>query len=621
MSDRLQAFVPGDLVVANERVCCDLVAEGRLELQCQICKYVLDKPKLLGCCGHHICEACVDTIQHSRIVNMRSCPFCKTKDFTTLLNKGILREINELKVHCPNFSNGCPWEGQLNGVWKHIDPDEPEAEGRCLFQPVKCKFPGCSYRPPRKDLHNHEAELCEFRSYTCKHCSVFTDTYLRVSTQHFPVCPDFPVACPRKCVSEFMPRSSVNEHLRSQCPLEEIACDYKSAGCNFVRSRKDMPVHCKAATQYHSKLLVEQNASLQLKLAKSQQQLEKVVEEQVAQNSRFQELLHQQGVEHQRQLSALERKLAELTNKVTSTNSAMEVRSAELKKESAEGKRKLEDKMSQIESLLAFQTNQITAEVNGIDSQITILKCSQEETNKLVSSVASNIEVTNQGVRDFDKLSKDLETVRLNQPAIVEALVDPTLNLLEVMRGDILANKSLMEDVRRDMEYVEKCITPQPPFAFTVSRYSERKLNREAYVSPSFYTHPRGYKVCMRVDVHSHDMPGDVYTPSSSGQISVYCCIMKGEHDDLLVWPFLGEIHVRIQNHLGDHNHFDKSIRYDENTGEKKSGRVVTGDKNYLHGFHQFISHQELSQNHDVNVQYLKGDAVDFEVIKVDAQS
>lgn len=544
----LEVFVPGELTAEGERICCSVI-EGDPELQCNICQYVMVNPIFLGCCAHHLCEGCLENIQQSKMQGKKRCPFCQ-QDFTTLLNQHLQKKVHQVKVRCPNNSKGlgCSWTGKLNEVMRHILPQAKE-DG-CLFQVVRCKYPECRTKILRKDLRKHESEVCQFRMYTCKFCLDVTDTYQKVTEVHFLVCPDYTVPCPNKCNSDYMLRSAVTEHLNT-CPYEEVMCDLVLAGCNMRCPRKDMQAHCKTASHYHNKLLLNQNAALQVKVADNEGQILRVIKQQEEQNSRVGELLRQQDLKHQQQLAILEVKIAEITGKTDGHHRAVTATM------SGDARKDFTEKVTRLEKKFAAESDQVRNELTGVISQVFQLKDSQEETGKKVAD-----------------------------------------------------NTSVVSSVQRNLEYVEKCITPRPPFAFTVSRFSEHKFNKEPFVSKSFYTHPRGYKVCVRVDLHG-----------MNNNMAVHCCIMKGEHDEALRWPFRGDIHIQIQNQLGDHHHYLKVIKYDDTTGGNKSGRVLTGDMNYCNGLNQFISHQGLGLDQANNCQYLKGDAVDFEVVKVDIRS
>lgn len=610
--ETFRAYVPvlatrDYLEPAADRLSCDVISV-RKELQCEICKYIMDRPKLLGCCGQVLCEKCVTSIQQSNISGVRCCPFCRSEQFTTLLHMGLLREINGLKVHCPNSSVGCCWQGELRRVVEHIHPSVNAASDQaCLYQIVKCKFPGCSTNLLRKNLHTHEKDLCEFRIFTCKFCLEVTNTYHEVVNNHFPVCPEYPVSCPNKCSSESICRSAVAEHLSVTCPLQEVACGYLPAGCRVRGPRRDMDEHCKNASGLHNKLLVEQNAALQEKLSESHQHFLGAIQKLEEQNSRFEEILREQDVKYQRQFSSLENRIIDMASESKRQQSTSSSAAAATAAATAATTEELKEQITALKK-------QVVTEVGDITSELYMVKDLQDENRKAMDKMESKVE----GIDGkCAQLSSNLDIMQVslqvsqsdNMESMVVQHLEPTLAALEELRGKVTGNQALARGVQQDVQYIEKCFTPQPPFAFTVSRFPERKFNKEPFVSPWFYTHPRGYKLCMRVDVYGVD-----------NHIAVRSCVMKGEHDEHLRWPFRGDIHVRIQNQLGDHTHFVKIISYDETTAENKCGRVLTGDKNYLHGFSQFISYVALGLDQTNKCQYLKGEAVDFEVTKVELQ-
>jgi outer membrane murein-binding lipoprotein Lpp len=309
-----------------------------------------------------------------------------------------------------------------------------------------------------------------------------------------------------------------------------------------------MPAHYEAASHHHNKLVVNQNTALQVKVTEQEQQLLRVIQQLAEQNSKFNELLRQQGLKHQQhqqqlttQVALLEARVAEVSAKSEGLRRVVSANNM---------KKQVDEKTAKLEKNFSGEIGDVQNKVGDLLAKMVQLSDSHEVTRKEVSSVQD------------------------------------------------------------DLKYVEKSITPQPPFAFTVSRFSERKFNKEPFVSPPFYTHLRGYKVCVRVDLHG-----------TNNHVAVHCCIMRGEHDEGLGWPFRGDIHIHIQNQLRDNYHYMKVIKYDDTTGENKARKVVTGHMNYLHGFNQFIAHKDLGLDQANNCQYLKGDAIDFEVTVVVVRS
>ena len=66
------------------------------------------------------------------------------------------------------------------------------------------------------------------------------------------------------------------------------------------------------------------------------------------------------------------------------------------------------------------------------------------------------------------------------------------------------------------------------PYAeFTVTNISKRKEHNTTFYSPAFHSHNEGYKLQLEVE-----------RSSDQQHISIYAALLKGQHDDNLVWPF-----------------------------------------------------------------------------------
>ena len=76
---------------------------------------------------------------------------------------------------------------------------------------------------------------------------------------------------------------------------------------------------------------------------------------------------------------------------------------------------------------------------------------------------------------------------------------------------------------------------------------------------PPFYTHSHGYKFCVDVLPQGNQ-------DGKGTHVSIYACLMEGQFDDHLKWPFRGEITIQIVNQDGDHDHVEKTIHYNDDT-------------------------------------------------------
>ena len=81
----------------------------------------------------------------------------------------------------------------------------------------------------------------------------------------------YPVPCPNKCIRVYaIERQNLEVHLKEECSLAIIECDFLYAGCEVRLPRKDMPDHyLKANSVAHLSLVAAHDQSQQaLMLAK-----------------------------------------------------------------------------------------------------------------------------------------------------------------------------------------------------------------------------------------------------------------------------------------------------------------------------------------------------------------
>ena len=136
------------------------------------------------------------------------------------------------------------------------------------------------------------------------------------------------------------------------------------------------------------------------------------------------------------------------------------------------------------------------------------------------------------------------------------------------------------------------------PFTFDIPNFKQKKSSNSVWYGPSFYTHPRGYKMCLRVDANGN---GD----GKNSHVSVFLYMMQGEYDECLKWPFRGNIVVQLLDQVGNDDHH-VSINVPDNADNGFCQRVVSGNRS-LQGWgqHQFICHSKL-----LPIKYLRDDCL-----------
>ena len=138
-----------------------------------------------------------------------------------------------------------------------------------------------------------------------------------------------------------------------------------------------------------------------------------------------------------------------------------------------------------------------------------------------------------------------------------------------------------------------------------ITEFFECKQSSKTYNSQPFYTHPQGYKMCLKVFANGID-------EAFGTHVSVYAALMRGEHDQHLQWPFTGEFIIELLNWREDKEHYWMTLEIISDDGFDR----VTGKRKYgtSYGYPQFISHSSLPYNSTTNTEYLRDDCLRLRV-------
>ena len=136
------------------------------------------------------------------------------------------------------------------------------------------------------------------------------------------------------------------------------------------------------------------------------------------------------------------------------------------------------------------------------------------------------------------------------------------------------------------------------PVSFTMFGFQQKKISNASWYSPSFYTHPRGYRMCLRVNANGNGV-------CKGSHVSLYVHLMRGEDDESLKWPFRGEITVQLISNVEDHNNHTAIVHFTECRDDVFCRQVVSGERSSTgRGFHDFLCHSNLLPH------YLKDDCL-----------
>ena len=188
--------------------------------------------------------------------------------------------------------------------------------------------------------------------------------------------------------------------------------------------------------------------------------------------------------------------------------------------------------LTTLQSTIKTLKDELEQEQHSIDS----LSCSVNELEGVVAELRC--------VQDQAKASKDIYTATIKE---VQALpIPPAIGI------------------------------SYPPITFTIDKFKKRKATNDRWLSPPFYTHIGGYKMCLSVFPNGHSCVCGEF-------VSISIHFMTGEFDDHLMWLFPGGIFtITAVRQRG--NKSSKSVHIEMNGKRTRQMRVKQIDGSYGFG-------------------------------------
>ena len=528
----------------------------QFQSECPICLLILREPRLIDCCGHNYCEACIERVGKDG----KPCPLCNEPGFTTMANKGLKRTLHEFRVYCPHRLRGCEWEGELGKLDEHLNSDPlPERQLKgCPFAAIECLH--CKEGIRRDKIAGHQLERCPQRPYTCEYCAEYKSTFEDVAHSHWPECKFFLLPCPNECTpsGSGLQRQDLDLHVKEECPLTVVQCELHHAGCNVTLPRKDMAEHMKKDSIAHISLLAAENHRLSKRLFEK--------EEQIC-------LLTQQNSELEGKKT---KQSQDLREKVTS--------------QSQELTRTKQELMQTKYELMQISTSQ-SLELTRTKQELTRTK--QDLTQELAQKVATQSQ-------ELTRVKQELTQKATSQDQELKA------QLKKAQRQTI---DRLQTQQQRDLRELRTEVEMQHivPVTIKMAAFDELKKTATRWQSRPFYTGMGGYKMYLNVVANG-------YGTGQGTHVSVFTCLMRGEFDSHLKWPFRGTVTIQLVNQLEDKEHHKDSNTYKDAT---PGTAQVDGEQSHGWGNSEFLPHSELGLSVANNRQYLKDDCLIFRIVSI----
>ena len=644
-----------------------------MQADCPVCLLVLREPQQVMCCGYSYCQNCIQKIK----LDGKSCPNC-SKEYDTFPDKRLKRTLYALRVYCVQRRLGCEWEGELGELDRHLNlqpPPEKLLEG-CLFSEVECTL--CLQPSQRRYLQAHQSDDCPKHPFAGQHCNQHEVTFQEVTQSHLPVCLSFPLSCPNNC-DLVLQHQELEQHVRYDCPLTRVQCDFHIAGCGEYFARKDMPSHISENIVGHMSHLqlymsTHPGANIAECMGLMVGTIHKIVIENMHTRSQLHEAkeelreTHDQLRESHDQLYQLRQshdqlheshdQLRESHDKCLDEHSTAQSRELNSQEKNPQLERAVrthitcekQEKRIDAEHVAMTQYHEmVSQQVSGLQESLaqqkdelttmmTMMKASEEkldkslattETKFQISLATSEAKLQRSLVISEEKLQASLAKQQTKCSDENKQLRQAISEQERKQQENEATMTALKDDFSHKIATSEHNIHDQE---FTLTLY-QQTLERVTCTGelPFDFTMTE-FKSKKTNDVNWYSPPFFTHThgyrmcirvdangcgDGKGTHLSMFAYLMQGPYDDDLLWPFQGTITIQLLNQLEDGNHHKYTINFTGITDPTIINRVTSGERaDSAWGTHTFLPHTQLDLNSKANFQYLKDDQLKFRVSK-----
>jgi len=489
---------------------CAFVDKVDDDLCCNKCKLVARDLTVPSCCGESFCLKCIESCKEEG----KPCHYCNGENFTIIKQVKFQKRVNQLQVYCSLKDRGCEWQGTLEDLALHVDPDQD----KCQYVDTKCPL-NCQLLVPRNQVENHTKEKCVKREFFCKYCN-FKATYEIVTHEHLPQCKYFPVPCPNMC-GVTCEREHLEDHLR-MCRLEEVRCDFEKVGCDETFHREEQDGHLRDDINKHLLKTADLAVENKTRLAEGMDDLRKEYTEEIEKLSgKVQDQEDQIRAQHK----LIEKQKEDFEDHRVKSKQEMDDAITKCS-------RTFEDKLSIQEKLMAEQERNFGEAILKLEAEF--LDKTKEVQAEVEKSFAKEVDQLKNQLTTLSHKLEECEKTQKKQDHLQQTGQKQIENTKEDLSKRVTANTTRVEEIKEKLPNLTELCSYLGNYqrTFEMKEFSKEKEKDKArdWKSPSMYTHSCGYKFCVGLDANGRG-------GSHGKALYAELYVMPGEYDSLLRWP------------------------------------------------------------------------------------
>ena len=429
----------------------------------------------------------------------------------------------------------------------------------CEFLPVTCPLKcvesdggrrGEVMRVERRQLAEHEIEFCSQRELKCEFCGGAVRAC--EMNPHLGECEEFPIDCPNGCEAagetgtRQMKRGAVHLHL-VECPLQRVECPYWEYGCGEEMERRQLDLHEREYMHTHFRLAMKE-------MKRKQIESTELKDAQILQANK---------------INCLEKLSAVKDSEIISVNKEIK----ELKTLSIE----MKQKQTESNKLKDSQILQANNKINCLEKQIT-------EKNWEIISIKKDI---NELRAESNEKIKRLETLNINTNLEIISVKKELEALSIEMKQKQTESNDKIQFLQKQNALLTEALSSSlasGQLDWKIKEVKQKIEKKEDSYSDPFYVGL--YKCQGKI----------VWDINNTGKVGCGICIMKGEFDDKLKWPFIFRFKFVLLNQNRNEDNYIFSPEITKETLQKylDSFQRPTEEMNKGIGTSSFISNTEI---------------------------
>lgn len=207
--------------------------------------------------------------------------------------------------------------------------------------------------------------------------------------------------------------------------------------------------------------------------------------------------------------------------------------------------RSLEDHMNKKSNNNIDSEDNLTAKMQSIKEELQITEKDLQDTKDKLKETRSQL--AEKG-RELDEVRKNTEENNKILRGMIQQLTDKLEGTEQLLQQQVKINAFQIKTIFKftwstQLNYLARGDNKVVPFISKFDVVETVISHSGSYQTNTvFYTRDRGYKMCLRMCVHTN-------------RIIVTVELMKGDHDDHLTWPVRGTLTVQLLNQISDSNH------------------------------------------------------------------